>query len=51
LWEKKIGTPHSVLYFNASEKLCIERALERAKTSGQFDDTEEIITKRFQTFT
>lgn len=25
--------------------------MERAKTSGQFDDTQEIIAKRLQTFT
>jgi len=30
--------------------LCIERCLERAKTSGRADDTEEIITKRIQTY-
>jgi len=39
-----------VLYFNTSEKLCIERCLERAKTSGRADDTAEIITKRIQTY-
>jgi len=51
MWEKMVGTPMAVLYFNASEKLCIERCMERAKTSGRADDTEEIITKRIKTFT
>jgi len=45
-----VKPPSAVLYFNTSEKLCIERCLERAKTSGRADDTEEIITKRIQTY-
>jgi len=49
-FEKIIGAPDTVLYFNTSEKLCIERCLERAKTSGRADDTEEIITKRIRTY-
>jgi len=45
-----VGAPEAVLYFNTPEKICIERCLERAKTSGRADDTEEIITKRIQTY-
>jgi len=45
-FEKVIGAPEAVLYLNTSEKLCIERCLEHAKTSGRADETEEIITKR-----
>ncbi len=39
-----------MLYFNTSEKICTERCLERAKTSGRVDDTEEIILKRLRTY-
>jgi len=45
-----IGVPHSVLFFNTPEKICAERCLERAKTSGRADDTEEIILKRLRTY-
>ncbi|MBM3914335.1 MAG: hypothetical protein FJ351_07850 [Sphingomonadales bacterium] len=30
--------------------MCIARCLERAKTSGRSDDTEEIIAKRIKTY-
>ena len=49
-FEKLIGEPATVLYFNTSEKICTERCLERAKTSGRVDDTEEIILKRLRTY-
>jgi len=49
-FEKIIGAPNTVLYFNASEKICTERCLERAKKDGKFDDTEEIIMKRLHTY-
>jgi len=49
-FEKVIGVPNTVLYFNTSEKICTERCLERAKTSGRADDTEEIIIKRLRTY-
>jgi len=45
-----IGAPDSVLYINTAEKLCIERCIERAKTSGRADDTPEIITQRIKTY-
>ena len=49
-FEKLVGAPATVLYFNTSEKICTERCLERAKTSGRVDDTEEIILKRLRTY-
>ena len=49
-FEKVIGVPNTVLYFNTSEKICTERCLERAKTSGRADDTEETIIKRLRTY-
>jgi len=49
-FEKAIGAPNTVLYFNAPEKTCAERCLERAKKDGKFDDTEEIILKRLRTY-
>ena len=49
-FEEIICEPQSVLYFNASEQVCTERCLQRAKTSGRVDDTEEIIKKRLQTY-
>jgi adenylate kinase family enzyme len=39
-----------VLYFNTPLDVCVARCLERAKTSGRADDTEEIIQKRLQTY-
>ena len=39
-----------MLYFNTSEEICTERCLERAKSSGRADDTEEIIVKRLRTY-
>ncbi len=38
------------MYFNTDEEICIRRCLERAKTSGRSDDTEEIIAKRLRTY-
>lgn len=45
-----VGEAQTVLYFNTSQEICVARCLERAKTSGRSDDTEEIITKRLQTY-
>ena len=39
-----------MLYFNTPLEVCVARCLERAKTSGRADDTEEIIQKRLQTY-
>jgi adenylate kinase len=45
-FEEIVSKPDSVIYFNTSEEICTARCLERAKTSGRVDDTEEIIKKR-----
>ena len=45
-----VGEAQTVLYFNTSQEICVARCMERAKTSGRSDDTEEIITKRLQTY-
>jgi adenylate kinase family enzyme len=36
--------------FTSILRICTERCLERAKTSGRADDTEEIILKRIRTY-
>ncbi|PIK49147.1 putative UMP-CMP kinase isoform X5 [Apostichopus japonicus] len=40
-----------VLFFECSEKTCVERILERGKSSGRSDDNRESLVKRFQTYT
>jgi len=50
IFEKMIGEPDCVLFFNTPESVCVSRCLERAKTSGRSDDTEEIIAKRLRTY-
>jgi adenylate kinase family enzyme len=50
IFEKMVGEPDCVLYFNTPEPVCVARCLERAKTSGRSDDTEEIIAKRLKTY-
>lgn len=40
----------SVLYFNVPEEICIERCLERAKTSGRTDDNHGTIQRRYQNY-
>lgn len=49
-FEKTVAECQSVLYFNTPEEICVARCLERAKTSGRSDDTEEIIAKRLKTY-
>lgn len=39
-----------VLYYDAPEKLMLERCLKRAETSGRVDDKEEVLKKRVTTF-
>jgi UMP-CMP kinase len=39
-----------VLVLRADEKVCVERILERGKTSGRTDDNREVLVKRFNTF-
>ena len=41
----------AVLMFDCTEEAMVERLMERGKTSGRVDDSEEtIIRKRIQTF-
>jgi UMP-CMP kinase len=39
-----------VLVLRADDNVCVERILERGKTSGRTDDNKEVIVKRFNTF-
>ncbi|XP_046372411.1 UMP-CMP kinase-like [Haliotis rufescens] len=39
-----------VLFFNCSDGVCIERCLNRGKTSGRSDDNEESLKKRIITY-
>lgn len=39
-----------VLVLRADENICVERILERGKTSGRTDDNREVLIKRFNTF-
>jgi adenylate kinase len=40
----------AILYFNVSDMVGIERALERAKLEGRTDDTPEAIAKRLEIY-
>jgi len=40
----------SVLYYNVPEEICIERCMERAKTSGRTDDNQATIIRRYQNY-
>ncbi|KAH3698927.1 UMP-CMP kinase-like [Dreissena polymorpha] len=40
-----------VLFFNCSEQVCIDRCLDRGKTSGRSDDNLESLKKRIHTYT
>ena len=40
----------AILYFNVSDAVGIERALERAKLEGRADDTPEAIAKRLEIY-
>ncbi|KAF4089440.1 hypothetical protein AMELA_G00066840 [Ameiurus melas] len=39
-----------VLYFDCSNDVCIDRCLERGKSSGRTDDNKESLEKRMKTF-
>ncbi|XP_060072275.1 UMP-CMP kinase-like [Ylistrum balloti] len=41
----------SVLVFDCPKKVCVDRCLERGKTSGRTDDNKTSLEKRIQTFT
>jgi adenylate kinase len=49
-FEKTVGQPAFVLFFNCPEETMRERLLERGKTSGRSDDNDATIIKRFRTF-
>ncbi|XP_026854176.2 UMP-CMP kinase isoform X1 [Electrophorus electricus] len=39
-----------VLFFDCSNEVCIDRCLERGKSSGRTDDNRESLNKRIETF-
>ncbi|XP_062849849.1 UMP-CMP kinase-like [Trichomycterus rosablanca] len=39
-----------VLFFDCSTKVCIDRCLERGRTSGRDDDNKESLERRIQTY-
>ncbi|KAJ8374472.1 hypothetical protein SKAU_G00050520 [Synaphobranchus kaupii] len=39
-----------VLFFDCSDQVCIDRCLERGKSSGRTDDNRESLEKRIQTY-
>jgi adenylate kinase len=49
-FERLVGQPKFVLFFDCPEATMRSRLLERGKTSGRADDNEEAIMKRFVTF-
>ncbi|KAI8904924.1 adenylate kinase-domain-containing protein [Powellomyces hirtus] len=49
-FEKTVGKPRSVMYFNCPLSVLEERLLERGKTSGRADDTLDTIKQRFVTY-
>ncbi len=50
VFEKSIGLPKAVLFFDCPEEEMEKRLLERGKTSGRADDNADTIRKRFKTF-
>ncbi|KAJ3038851.1 hypothetical protein HDV00_000257 [Rhizophlyctis rosea] len=49
-FERIIGRPRVVLYFQAPFAVLEQRLMGRAKASGRADDKQEIILQRFRTF-
>ncbi|ETN87132.1 adenylate kinase [Necator americanus] len=49
-FEKEIYEAKSVIFFEVSDNILIERLLKRAKTSGRVDDNLETVKKRLNTF-
>lgn len=53
VWEEVVGQDITVIllaYIEVRDQVMIDRLLNRGKTSGRLDDTEEVITKRLVTF-
>ncbi|ESP05317.1 hypothetical protein LOTGIDRAFT_149165 [Lottia gigantea] len=40
-----------VIFFNCPEQICVDRCLDRGKTSGRADDNKESLVKRIDTYT
>ena len=49
-FEQVVGEAQTVLFFNVPKQICVDRCMERAKTSGRSDDTEETIRARLETY-
>eukprot|EP00753_Platysulcus_tardus_P007450 PLAT152.7.p2 GENE.PLAT152.7~~PLAT152.7.p2 ORF type:complete len:917 (+),score=587.02 PLAT152.7:245-2752(+) len=49
-FEKRVGAPASVLFFDCPQDVMEQRLLARGKTSGRVDDNPASIRKRFRTF-
>ncbi|CAL6009072.1 Adenylate_kinase 3 [Hexamita inflata] len=45
-----VGPAHLTLIFEVDDKECMRRLLERSKSSGRSDDTEETMKVRFQQY-
>jgi len=52
-WTKQLGEKTNVkrvLFFECDDKVCVERCLERGRSSGRVDDNEESLKKRIKTY-
>ncbi|CAJ0591611.1 unnamed protein product [Cylicocyclus nassatus] len=49
-FEREIQAANSVIFFDVSDDILVERLLHRAETSGRVDDNMETIKKRLHTF-
>ncbi|XP_052776596.1 UMP-CMP kinase-like [Mya arenaria] len=47
---KGVADVRMVLFFNCSEQVCVDRCLNRGKTSGRSDDNLESLKKRIHTY-
>jgi len=48
-WNRQVGDQANVkcvLFFECPDNVCIERCLDRGKTSGRIDDNEETLKQR-----
>ncbi|XP_076440912.1 UMP-CMP kinase-like [Babylonia areolata] len=46
-----VAVVRKVLFFNCREDVCVNRCLDRGKTSGRADDNMESLKKRIKTYT
>lgn len=52
-WNREMGEKalvKGVLFFDCPENICVDRCLERGKSSGRSDDNEETLRKRITTY-